>query len=106
MKYKEIDRDLLIRKRRIAFELGESTLPKYAKKFIERVLDSEELTPTFSETEIRSDEREKVLNKAYDMLADELMWVLHDCGDDVYLGIADSIRTTFGQMMKGESENV
>lgn len=48
--------------------------------------------------------KEKALDRAYDVLADELIWVLHSYGDDVYLQIADSIRTTFSKILEGKTE--
>ena len=41
-----IDLNDLISRKRIRFELGESTMPKRYKNFCLRVIDSERLTPT------------------------------------------------------------
>lgn len=56
--------------------------------------------------QIRADERGKVLDRAYNILANELMWVLHSCGDDVYINIGDSIRTTFNKILEEGVKNV
>lgn len=49
------------------------------------------------ENALRVDERRKVLEEAYSILADELMWVLHEYGDDVYLHVGDSVRSAFAK---------
>lgn len=54
-------------------------------------------------SEIRADERNAVFDKAYEMLGDELVWVLHEYGDNVYMDIANSITTVF-QRMRREQE--
>lgn len=60
---------------------------------------------TFAEwcyQEGRADERKRVLDEAYDVLADKLIWVLDNYGCDTYIEISQSIQDGFAEVMKGE----